>query len=353
MNNYSDNTDKTYYEILGVHPKATNLEINTAYRKLAKKNHPDKGGDGEVFKQINRAKETLLEPSKRKAYDSFLSQKVNEINVFLKHWHEVHLHELKNSISSKTWDKYQRDKGFEPEGMGDLLHPIRRVVEDFKTTFNAYKKSSYYVKRDFLQPLEGLKNIVIAPFIALTGILIMTVGSLINFFKPTTDLTDKPTRSPHYHLSAGILLLSTSLLYLGSGILQIATTPLVWFGRIPIRALISLKKGRKKIEDNTGIMRVLDECHTALKNKDLHALYLTTSVLHAKFLTAHKKNQQTGINHEEELRCFTTINTTILKLMKDELPIERSEKITSYFNIFKKKSDPNYRHAEPKPPAPA
>lgn len=58
------------YEILNVDRKATNKEIKAAYRKLAKKYHPDKkGGDEEMFKQIQKAYDVLGDNKKREHYD--------------------------------------------------------------------------------------------------------------------------------------------------------------------------------------------------------------------------------------------------------------------------------------------
>ena len=57
------------YDILGVAKNATKKEICKAYRKLALKNHPDRGGDEEIFKKISGAYEILKDEEKRKIYD--------------------------------------------------------------------------------------------------------------------------------------------------------------------------------------------------------------------------------------------------------------------------------------------
>ncbi len=66
---------KDYYEILGVSKNADEKEIKSAYRKLAKKYHPDlhQGDDAaaEKFKEISEAYEVLSDKSKRKKYDTF------------------------------------------------------------------------------------------------------------------------------------------------------------------------------------------------------------------------------------------------------------------------------------------
>ena len=63
---------KDYYQILGVEPGAGDSEIKTAYRRLARKYHPDvskEAGAEDKFKAVNEAYEALRDPQKRAAYD--------------------------------------------------------------------------------------------------------------------------------------------------------------------------------------------------------------------------------------------------------------------------------------------
>lgn len=62
---------RDYYEILGLQKGASESEIKKAYRKLAMKHHPDKGGDEEKFKEIAEAYETLSDSEKKANYDRF------------------------------------------------------------------------------------------------------------------------------------------------------------------------------------------------------------------------------------------------------------------------------------------
>src|SRR6202140_3683414 len=66
-------TKKDYYEILGVKKSASAEEIRKAFRKLARKYHPDVNpGDKtaeEKFKSLSEANDVLSDPKKRKIYD--------------------------------------------------------------------------------------------------------------------------------------------------------------------------------------------------------------------------------------------------------------------------------------------
>src|SRR5438045_9442259 len=66
---------RDYYEVLGVPRGASQKDIGAAFRKLARKHHPDlNAGDKQAevrFKEISEAHEVLSDPEKKKLYDAF------------------------------------------------------------------------------------------------------------------------------------------------------------------------------------------------------------------------------------------------------------------------------------------
>ena len=76
--------ESNYYEVLGINKTATEEEIKIAFKKLAKKYHPDKHGGNTIyeehFKKINMAYQTLSDKNKRQRYDwklEYISQRKN------------------------------------------------------------------------------------------------------------------------------------------------------------------------------------------------------------------------------------------------------------------------------------
>lgn len=67
-------TKRDYYEVLGVSKNASDQEIKSAYRKLARLHHPDidkSSGAADKFKEISEAYQVLSDPNKKKSYDQF------------------------------------------------------------------------------------------------------------------------------------------------------------------------------------------------------------------------------------------------------------------------------------------
>ena len=89
-----------YYEILEIDKDADSESIKKAYKKLAKKFHPDLNPDNielseEKFKEINEAYHVLIDDNERKKYDQFGSEYVPR---------KVRLWQASNVWTNNTWD---------------------------------------------------------------------------------------------------------------------------------------------------------------------------------------------------------------------------------------------------------
>src|SRR5882724_5411565 len=62
---------KDYYNVLGIDRKASKDDVKKAFRKLAQKYHPDKGGDEAKFKEITEAYAILGDEKRRREYDTY------------------------------------------------------------------------------------------------------------------------------------------------------------------------------------------------------------------------------------------------------------------------------------------
>lgn len=122
------NVDTTkLYDILGVEKSASGAEIKKAFRKLALKHHPDKGGDVDKFKEISGAAEILMDEEKRKVYDEYGLEGLEEGGGGGGGGMD--------DILSMFMGGGRRSRG--PQKGEDIVHPIKASLEDLyngKTT---------------------------------------------------------------------------------------------------------------------------------------------------------------------------------------------------------------------------
>ncbi len=77
-----------YYNTLGINKGASQDEIKKAYRKMAMKHHPDRGGDEKTFKKISEAYEILSDPQKKQMVDMGVDP--NEQKQYANSWGNAH-----------------------------------------------------------------------------------------------------------------------------------------------------------------------------------------------------------------------------------------------------------------------
>lgn len=108
---------KDYYKILGIAKNATDKQIKNAYRKLARKYHPDLNPDDKAaekkFQEINEANEVLSNAENRKKYDKYG-----------KDW--KHAEEFEKARQSQQYqgNTRQRSSGFEGENFSDFFNEM-------------------------------------------------------------------------------------------------------------------------------------------------------------------------------------------------------------------------------------
>ena len=110
---------KNFYKELGLKKNATRNEIKSAYRFLAKKYHPDTGGDNEKFLALQLAWETLNDPQKKAIHDKSL---FNEESYALSK-NENWTSELKNKKDNST----NKDKDIN-DWIKKIYNPINRFI---------------------------------------------------------------------------------------------------------------------------------------------------------------------------------------------------------------------------------
>lgn len=121
--------EQNYYEVLGVKDDASTDEIKKAFKKLARKHHPDAGGDEARFKDISEAYEVLSDKEKRSEYDTML--KFGAFGAATQGgspWGSA-------GPGAGTWRNVVTDFG-DMGGIGDVFERIRRGEGAFGTKWD-------------------------------------------------------------------------------------------------------------------------------------------------------------------------------------------------------------------------
>jgi len=128
--------NENFYDVLGLEETATQEEIKKKYRKLAKENHPDAGGNEDLFKKISSAYDILGDEQKRQQYDN---QRKNPFGG------GFNMNDMFNSFFNQRTTKQQRQ-----------THTSNITVNiGTLNSFNGGKHTLSYKRQTMCQPCNG------------------------------------------------------------------------------------------------------------------------------------------------------------------------------------------------------
>lgn len=218
-----------YYKVLKVSPKASNAEIKSAYRRLARKLHPDVNGNSQhntsAFAEIAKAYETLGNPKQRADYDQRILREeygsangddsvFSSDNQHARRWRQMAYERRYNEII----DRMIADERRETIALQKVIFPT--VALFLSTCFVAIFKPMLWTKSD----LTG-KIILLALFVAGVFHLISRIRAGLERYTYSENLHDsildenEPERKPFTRLKAITFLLVGFCLSLGIGLL--------------------------------------------------------------------------------------------------------------------------------------
>ncbi len=164
------NDTKNFYDVLGVEAGSTEAEIKSAYRKLARKYHPDVNNSSEaieMFKQITKAYEILSDSDKRKKYDMvngiFASPKQQTTS-------QKAQEEYQESVKKTYTSSFEKEKFSQKEKKQKKQRnktSFLKTLQYFFSKFSRYKRA-----KNIYKPQKGVNintDVTITPEEVITG----------------------------------------------------------------------------------------------------------------------------------------------------------------------------------------
>lgn len=152
-------TKLDYYEILGVSKNATDAEVKSAYRNLARKHHPDidkTSGAENRFKEINEAYQVLADSKKRQAYDQFGHA------AFSQGFGQRRSGDWQQATGNSSYRTYSwgSNQGFDFDfsGFADPFDIFEMVFGSASPFGRANRQPRYVLPIDFMEAIKGCEK---------------------------------------------------------------------------------------------------------------------------------------------------------------------------------------------------
>lgn len=220
------------------------------------------------------------------------------------------------------------------------LQPLAEMGKDTRDTFKRYK-SSYYVARDFLQPLRGLINIVKGLF----SFIVIPFLFCINTFRYLNLGLNRFSFHMKLNLVRTASWLIEGVANIIRGATQLITFPLAWLRTI-VRGLVTAAQGKPKIEDNVMIQHFTMKGKELLKTRDMqesHAssMNLIMLALRIKYEKGIARGISTSITAEMMQEKFPKQGFALEKNLAESKKVARE-----YLNLFIPKAKVRFNPTE-------
>jgi len=128
-----------YYELLGVDKDSSIEEIKKKYRVLAKRHHPDLGGNTEMFERVTEAYETLIDPTTRKNYE--IAHNFYRANNFDNDSIEHYKSSFHDFMQQNNYNLTEEERNKIKAEKFNVIEEVKITEDEMKEICNNYKTS--------------------------------------------------------------------------------------------------------------------------------------------------------------------------------------------------------------------